>query len=240
MNDPLFTNVMWSVGRGATLAQLTPVFAGLVAGQLQAAGLDAATAQAQAGALAAALPSLIPEQLGGLNNSLMSLNLKLRLEMRRLFDPVADAYDVPFTRSTNTHTFELGYKGVLGNKLAVAADAYRTTTENFGGPLAVETPNVFLEPTSLAAALGPGIAAAMADPANAQVAGAVAALMLCKCPALSRGTEMARQLTRLRRSLSGERLAYLMVRCRPNRPMIQRLSYWLTETLVRSQRAVLI
>ena len=85
LNDPLFTNVMWSVGRGATLAQLTPVFSGLVAGQLQAAGLDAATAQAQAGALAAALPSLIPEQLGGLNNSLMSLNLKkLRLEMRRL------------------------------------------------------------------------------------------------------------------------------------------------------------
>ena len=188
LNDPLFTNVMWSVGRGATLAQLTPVFAGLVAGQLQAAGLDAATAQAQAGALAAALPSLIPEQLGGLNNSLMSLNLeKVAAGDAAPFDPVADAYDVPFTRSTNTHTFELGYKGVLGNKLVVAADAYRTTTENFVGPLAVETPNVFLEPTSLAAALGPGIAAAMADPANAQVAGAVAALDAVQVPGVVEG-----------------------------------------------------
>ncbi len=182
LNDPLFTNVMWSIGRGATLAQVTPVFTGLVAGQLQAAGLDAATAQAQAGALAQALPSLIPEQLAGLNNSLMSLNLETSS-----FDPVADAYDVPFTRSTNTHTFEIGYKGVLGNKLVVAADAYRTTTENFVGPLGVETPNVFLEPTSLAAALGPGIAAAMADPANAQVAEAVTALDAVQLPGVVEG-----------------------------------------------------
>ena len=182
LNDPLFTNVMWSIGRGATLAQVTPVFTGLVAGQLQAAGLDAATAQAQAGVLAQALPSLIPEQLAGLNNSLMSLNLETSS-----FAPVEDAYDVPFTRSTNTHTFELGYKGVLGNKLVVAADAYRTTTENFVGPLGVETPNVFLEPTSLAAALGPGIAAAMADPANAQVAEAVTALDAVQLPGVVEG-----------------------------------------------------
>mgnify|MGYP001257477810 FL=1 len=182
LNDPLFTNVMWSIGRGATLAQVTPVFTGLVAGQLQAAGLDAATAQVQAGVLAQALPSLIPEQLAGLKNSLMSLNLETSS-----FDPVADAYDVPFTRSTNTHTFELGYKGVLGNKLVVAADAYRTTTENFVGPLGVETPNVFLDPTSLAAALGPGIAAAMADPVNAQVAEAVTALDAVQLPGVVEG-----------------------------------------------------
>ena len=182
LNDPLFTNVMWSIGRGATLAQVTPVFTGLVAGQLQAAGLDAATAQVQAGVLAQALPSLIPEQLAGLKNSLMSLNLETSS-----FDPVADAYDVPFTRSTNTHTFELGYKGVLGNKLVVAADAYRTTTENFVGPLGVETPNVFLDPTSLAAALGPGIAAAMADPANAQVTEAVTALDAVQLPGVVEG-----------------------------------------------------
>ncbi len=188
MGDPLFTNVMWSVGRGATLAQLTPVFAQLVAGQLQAAGLDAATAQATAGALSQALPNLIPEQLAGLDNALMSLNLeKVAAGDAAPFDPVADAYDVPFTRSTTTNTFELGYKGVMGNKLVVAADAYRTTTENFVGPLAVETPNVFLEPGSLANALAPGIAAAMADPANAQVAGAVAALDGVQLPGVVEG-----------------------------------------------------
>ncbi len=188
MDDPIFTNVMWGVGRGATLAQVTPVFTQLVTGQLQAAGMDAATAQATAGALAASLPSLIPQQLAGLDNMLMSLNLeKVAAGDAAPFDPVADAYDVPFTRSTTTNTFELGYKGVLGNKLVIAADAYRTTTENFVGPLAVETPNVFLEPTSLAAALGPGIAAAMADPANAQVAGAVAALDAVQLPGVLEG-----------------------------------------------------
>ena len=76
---------------------------------------------------------------------------------------------------------------MLGNKLVVAADAYRTTTENFVGPLGVETPNVFLEPTSLAAALGPGIAAAMADPANAQVAEAVTALDAVQLPGVVEG-----------------------------------------------------
>ena len=165
LDDPLFTNVMWGVGRNATLAQIAPVFSE----QLQAAGFDAATAQAQAGALAQSLQLLVPDQLAGLKNSLMKLN-------GPSFEPVEDVKDIPLTRSTNTHTLELGYKGVLGKKLVVAADAYRTTTKNFVGPLAVQTPNVFLEPVSLAGALGSGIAATMADPANARIAEAVAVL----------------------------------------------------------------
>jgi hypothetical protein len=65
---------------------------------------------------------------------------------------------------------------VIGNKLVVAADLYHTKTSDFVGPLAVETPNVFLEPQSVAAALVPQFAAALADPANAPVAQAVAGL----------------------------------------------------------------
>ena len=188
MNDPLFTNVMWGIGRGAVLSQLTPLFTQLVTAQLQTQGLDQATAIATAQGLAAGLPGIVPEQLAGLNNALLKLNLeKVSAGDAAPFDPVGDAFDVPRTRSTITETYEFGYKGVIGNKLVVAADLYHTKTSDFVGPLAVETPNVFLDPQSLAAALGPGIAAALADPANAQVAQAVAGLDNIQLPGIVEG-----------------------------------------------------
>jgi len=173
LDDPVFTNVMWGVGRGAVLAQFAPVFQGLATQRLMAAGMDATTAQTQAGALAAGLPGLLPAQLPGLKNTLRELNPETRG-----FDPVtvADVVDVPSTKPTITRTYELGYKGLIGGKLVVAADAYRTQTKNFVGPLAVETPNVFLDPASLAAALGPALGAALQDPANAALAQALGAL----------------------------------------------------------------
>jgi iron complex outermembrane receptor protein len=44
------------------------------------------------------------------------------------------------------------------------------------GPLRIETPNVFLDPTSLSTALATAFAQSLQDPANAQLAAAVAAL----------------------------------------------------------------
>jgi iron complex outermembrane receptor protein len=76
---------------------------------------------------------------------------------------------------------------VIGSKLVVAADLYHTKTSDFTGALAVETPNVFLDPQSLAAALAPGIAAALAAPENAQVAQAVAALDNLQVPGVVSG-----------------------------------------------------
>jgi outer membrane receptor for ferrienterochelin and colicins len=177
MDDPLFTNVMWGIGRGAVLSQLTPRFTELVTGQLLEGGQDLATAAATAQALAGMLPSLVPQQLSDLDNALLKLNLeKVSAGDAVPFDPTGDAFDVPRTRPTITETYEFGYKGVIGNKLVVAADLYHTKTSDFVGPLAVETPNVFLEPQSVAAALVPQFAAALADPANAPVAQAVAGL----------------------------------------------------------------
>lgn len=177
LDDPVFTNVMWGIGRQAVLAQFTPQFQAIVTQQLTAAGVGAATAQAQALALAAGLPNLLPAQLLGLKNSLLELNLgKVEAGAANPFDPSAGVNDVPLTKPTITQTYELGYKGLIGGKLVVAADAYRTRTKNFVGPLAVETPNVFLDPTSLAQALGPALAAALQDPANAALAQALGGL----------------------------------------------------------------
>ena len=177
LDDPLFTNVMWGLGRGGVMASLTGLFEPLVTAQLQAQGMDQATAAATAGALAGQLPNLVPERLGELRNVLMSLNTeKVAAGDPAPFDPATDAFDVPQTRSTITSTYEFGYKGVLGKKLVIAADFYRTKTEDFVGPLQVQTPNVFLDPQSLVAALGPEIGARMANPDNADIAATVAVL----------------------------------------------------------------
>jgi iron complex outermembrane receptor protein len=173
LDDPVFTNVMWGVGRQAVLDQFTPQFQGLVTQQLVLAGVAEATAQAQATALAAGLHNLLPAELPGLKNSLRVLN-----QETRGFDAVTDAdvVDVALTKPTITQTYELGYKGLIGGRLVLAADAYRTRTKNFVGPLKVITPNVFLDPTSLGAALEKALGAALKDPANADLAQALGGL----------------------------------------------------------------
>jgi len=97
---------------------------------------------------------------------------------------VADAFDVPRTNSTITQTLEVGYKGIIGRNYVVAVDAYRSDVEDFVGPLRVETPNVFLDPTVLGAQLGQAFGAALADPANAQVAAVLGALDQMSIPGL--------------------------------------------------------
>ena len=173
LDHPVAANVQWGIGREVVLSQLVPqlqlLAPGLIAGMLVQQGMDAETAQTvaqeQAAIVLAALPSLVPEQLPGLTNSLGRLNL-----VSQGFDPVADATDVPGTESTITQTLEVGYKGILSDDLVVSADVYRTTQEGFVGPLAVETPNVFLDPASLKGALEPALAAQLSNPADADAA----------------------------------------------------------------------
>ena len=188
LGDPAVTNVQWGIGRSAVLAQFVPVLEalapGLIAQQLIAAGVDAADAQAagqaQASVVAAALPSMVPAFLPGLANAMAKLDLQTQG-----FDPVADAFDVPRAASTITQTLELGYKGIVGRKLVISADLYRSDVEDFVGPLAVETPNVFLDPNVLGAALGTAFQQSLDDPANAAVAPVLAALDQLSIPGVS-------------------------------------------------------
>ena len=188
LGDPAVTNVQWGIGRRAVLAQFVPVLEalapGLIAQQLIAAGVDAADAQAagqaQASVVAAALPSMVPAFLPGLANAMAKLDLQTQG-----FDPVADAFDVPRAASTITQTLELGYKGIVGRKLVISADLYRSDVEDFVGPLAVETPNVFLDPNVLGAALGTAFQQSLDDPANAAVAPVLAALDQLSIPGVS-------------------------------------------------------
>jgi iron complex outermembrane receptor protein len=67
-------------------------------------------------------------------------------------DPIGPV-DIDRITPTITSTAEIGYKGLIGNRLLVAADLYRTEVEDFVTPLRVETPTVFLDPATTAAFL---------------------------------------------------------------------------------------
>jgi iron complex outermembrane receptor protein len=67
------------------------------------------------------------------------------------FQPVAASQvrDVEPLRPTITNTYEVGYNGLLGNRVRFAGDVYYEKKNDFVGPLIVETPNIFYERTSL-------------------------------------------------------------------------------------------
>ena len=95
--------------------------------------------------------------------------------------------DVPDLAATIHNSFEVGYKGLINDRVLLAADIYRTRVENFVGSLRVETPNVFFDPASVQAfvlhRLDPLIRAGVISPALiegplATAVGAIASLPL--------------------------------------------------------------
>jgi iron complex outermembrane receptor protein len=89
-------------------------------------------------------------------------------------DIVADLTDISPLSQTTSQTFEVGYKGLWGNKVLFALDGYYSTKENFIGPLLVESPLVFV-PT-LSADLQSALATAIQN--NALLNGALGGLGL--------------------------------------------------------------
>ncbi|CAN5662847.1 hypothetical protein BH23GEM3_BH23GEM3_14390 [soil metagenome] len=62
---------------------------------------------------------------------------------RMTFTGVAD---VPGIRESNTTSYEIGYKGILGGRLLLAADVWYAQRDNFISPLIPQTPFVILRP----------------------------------------------------------------------------------------------
>ena len=221
LDDPVFTNVMWGVGRSAVLSEALPQFeAGLkqvftpeaLPQLLQSQSpaqiegivstLPAEVTQLlppafqQPGAIAALPPevlqqlipqilgslpapvvegltttlvadlsngfaNVIPEQVAGVKNVLLSLNPETAA-----FEAIEDVNNVDPITPTITQTYEVGYKGILMNKIAFSADVYHTRINDFIGPLVVETPNVFLDANTLAASIAQQLTEALSDPKN--------------------------------------------------------------------------
>ena len=66
----------------------------------------------------------------------------------RTIDP-ASLTDIPRLRQTISHTYELGYKGTIGNRVRVDVDVWRQRRVNFVATALVQTPSIFLERASL-------------------------------------------------------------------------------------------
>lgn len=72
--------------------------------------------------------------------------------------------DIERLRPTITNTLELGYKGLVAERLLLSANAYHTRIDDFTSALRVNSPNVFLNPNDVRAYLeGFGV-----PPENAQ------------------------------------------------------------------------
>lgn len=153
LDSPEFTNLMWNVARTAVLDAATPLFEAGLAAQ----GFPAETIEA----LSAAFNNVIPQQVTGVKNVLRSLD-----PQTASFVDVDDVHDVDPLKPTITQTYEVGYKGILLDRLSFSADVYHSRISNFIAPLFVETPNVFLDAETLSASLGQQIGAALADPQN--------------------------------------------------------------------------
>ncbi len=176
LHDPQATNLMWGAARGVILdgflPGLEPLAKELIAVEL---GLPPDQAIALVEKLVEIFPGIIPEQLPGLQNTAATLNAETQG-----FDPIPDlakaVTDIEKLGPTITETFELGYKGVIKNKLILAADVYQTRIKNFVSPLRIETPNIFLAPGPLNEALTDAITESLKDPANISLAIAIGLL----------------------------------------------------------------
>jgi iron complex outermembrane receptor protein len=84
------------------------------------------------------------------------------------FDP-GEPVDIPPLAQTTTQTFEVGYKGVISDRVIINVDGYYERKEDFIGPLVVESPLLYVDPqdvsSDLQGALSPLLQqAAAADP----------------------------------------------------------------------------
>ncbi|HEX2094226.1 MAG TPA: TonB-dependent receptor [Longimicrobiaceae bacterium] len=65
--------------------------------------------------------------------------------------------DIAPIRESTSNDFEVGYKGIVGGRLLLAADAWYSRKENLVTPLTVQTPLLFLNPQATGAYLIPRV-----------------------------------------------------------------------------------
>jgi outer membrane receptor protein involved in Fe transport len=86
------------------------------------------------------------------------------------FDPIANTRstfvasefaDIPGIEESTIDNWEIGYKGLLGGKLLIAADAWWAKHKNFTSPLITITPLILMDPLQLKAYLDPRVLVAV-------------------------------------------------------------------------------
>jgi outer membrane receptor for ferrienterochelin and colicins len=116
--------------------------------------------QVTAVSLAAQLPASLVTYMRGLQADpafAASQSLLLLDPLTSKIQPFANdaVSDIGGIEPSTTSTIEFGYKGLIGNKLLLAADVWRAKHKNFTSPLIAATPLVLLNPQALGAFLVP-------------------------------------------------------------------------------------
>ena len=139
-------------------------------------------------------PSLGPQLAAALVNGLKTLRptdaqVGTRIAyLNQASDPTRDlsaasVKDIGALDASYNKTYEMGYKGIIGNRMRLAVDGWLQKRGDVGNPAGLATPNVFFNGQQLGAYLGPNIAqiliqaglpAAQAAAAAAQIAPQVA------------------------------------------------------------------
>jgi iron complex outermembrane receptor protein len=134
-------------------------------------------------ATAAALSNVVMTTLAGLQpTTQVATKLRVLNPTTARFSDVAagDVRDIDQIRPTLTTAWEAGWKGQLTKRFYGTIDWWYSERTDFVGPLIVETPNVFLDATSLAAYIGPNLVPALTaalTPALGPAAGPTAAAL---------------------------------------------------------------
>jgi iron complex outermembrane receptor protein len=100
----------------------------------------------QAAAIAATLAGNINGFLGALRPTAAEVGTDIRLGTAPL--QATDVRDLGPVEASFNNTFELGYKGIIGNRLRLAIDAYREERSDFG-PAGLATPGVHFNSAQL-------------------------------------------------------------------------------------------
>lgn len=135
-------------------------------------------------------PSLGPQLAAALANGLRGLQptdaqVGSRITyLTNAADPTRDLQpasvrDIGALNASYNKTYELGYKGILGDRLRLAVDGWVQKRGDVGNPAGLATPNVFFNGPQLGAFLGPNIAqiligAGLSPQAAAAAAGSIA------------------------------------------------------------------
>jgi iron complex outermembrane receptor protein len=107
------------------------------------AAIQVLQAQVAAGALPASLGAILPV-LAGLSPTAGDIGTMLFHPIDNTLVPSdqANLAAVPSIKESNTETFEVGWTGVMDDRVKITADVYYTKKNNFVSPLLVQTPLV--------------------------------------------------------------------------------------------------
>ena len=160
----------WVAASAATayrgvIASFAPTLIAGLAPQIQGGlGVSPATAQAVA--------TQLVNFLGTLQPSASQLTSHMRMVLPGSPELTeANVRDIDPIKASFNNTYELGYKGIIGNKIRLAVDAWRERRGDVGNPAGLATPSIFFDSASMKnymqAALIPAITGAlMAPPFN--------------------------------------------------------------------------